>query len=339
MLLLRLASATLAAPTVHLTATDTAGATLLDVEAPLPYETTVVSGKAALSLFVASYHGHRAVLELAAGRQTKEGVRIKVETSVELDVAVPADSQITWRKVTFHARTVLGNPTPPPLTVPARSWAVRFVRVWDDASLLASPRQPNTATRERELPGGRTDPAGQASPMEVVDTWGTTHLEAETVPDAGPEHCAPGGPPAAAWPLQAYVALTDVAPVTTRALSARFPDGSGYEVPPGTPVTDRSAGRGRVSGRGLVFDVEVADTDVGTFYVPGEVRPMGQTDWVVGPGVVGATALGEVRWTGNAPLPVSGIEGLERPIAVLRDGCLEARVPLTGPGAGPSTSP
>ena len=124
MLLLLHATAGLAAPTIHLTATDPSGATLLDVEEVLPYETTLVSGKAALSLFAASYHGHRAVLELAAGRATRDGVRVKAQTSIELDPGVPAEAAITWKKITFRTRTVLSDPDLPvtdPGTEPSTS--------------------------------------------------------------------------------------------------------------------------------------------------------------------------------------------------------------------------
>jgi hypothetical protein len=122
-------------------------------------------------------------------------------------------------------------------------------------------------------------------------------------------------------------------------LSARFDDGSGYEVPPGTPVIDRAAGHATVVGPRLRFEVAVEDADVGPFYLPGDVRPPGDAGLTVGPGAVGRTPLGEVRTTGDAPLPVSGVEGIEHPILILRDGCLEVRVVLTDRGTAPSTSP
>jgi hypothetical protein len=331
-----------AAPAVHVTVTDPSGAVLHDREGPLPFRDLVTAGRTGLSVYVSPFDVRRGVMELAAGRSKKRGVvKMRVADSVEMDPFVPIEREIAWKGQTFRVRAVFGEAVAAPEPV-APPTTARFVRVWDDAALLASPRDPASAVRERDLPDGRADAAEQASPMKVVASWGETHLEMETVPSPGPEHCyGVGGPPAEAWPLQFYVGRSDSVVVVVRTLSASFPDGTGYVVSPGTAALEGdSPGRAVVASDGLWLEIDVTEGDLGSLYTLGDLRPRGDAGVSVAPDTVLDTTFGPVRWLGIVPLPISGIEGLEHPIATLRSGCLEVRVPFSpGPGTAPSTSP
>jgi len=285
----------------------------------------------------------RALLEIGVGRSKKDGVKIRVATSVEMDPYVPVDRSVAWKDDTYTVRAVFGSPVAPPDPIPAPEAPSRFVRVWDDAELVASPRNPASAIRERELSGGRVDPAAEASPMKVVASWGKTHLEIQTVPAPGPEHCyGTGGPPPDPWPLQFYVARADAVEVVVRPLSASFPDGTGYVVSPGVAAIrdDEHPDRAVVASSGLLLEVPVVEDDLGTIYTLGELRPPGNAGVSIAEGTAFDTPFGRVEWMGQGPLPVSGVEGLDHPIATLRAGCLEVRVPFTpGRETGPSSSP
>ncbi len=333
----------LAATSVHVTVVDPAGSVVFDGEGGLPYTEQVVSGKTGIQLYGSVYDTGRALLEIGAGPPRKGGVKVKVATSVEMDPYVAVERPVAWKDATFIVRAVFGEPVPPPDPIPAPETTSRFVRVWDDAQLLASPRNPASATRERELPGGRVDPAAEASPMKVVASWGKTHLEIQTLPAPGPEHCyGTGGPPTDPWPLQFYVARTDAVDVVVRPLSASFPDGTGYVVSPGVAAIrdDEHPGRALVASRGLLLEVPVVEDDLGTIYSLGETRSPADIGVAIIGGTAFDTAFGRVAWAGEGPLPVSGVERLDHPIATLRAGCIEVRVPFTpGRETVPSSSP
>jgi hypothetical protein len=336
-------SSALAAPTVHVTVLDPSGSVVFDGTGPLPYTDTVAKGRIGIQVYVSTYDRTRGLLEVGAGPATKSGVKVKATASVEMDRYVQVERQIVWKDATFTVRAVFADPVAPPEPVPAPTTSSRFVRIWDDAELLSSPRYRGSAVRERALPGGRLDAASEASPMKVVTSWGTTHLEIETVPTPGPEHCyGTGGPPAEPWPLQFYVASADAVEVVVRPLSASFPDGTGYVVSPGVAVwrDDAAPGRATVASRGLFLDIPIVEEDLGMIYTLGERRPPGDAGLTVPEGTTFDLPSGRVEWAGEGPLPVSGIEGLDDPIATLRAGCIEVRVPFTpGRETGPSNSP
>ena len=174
--------------------------------------------------------------------------------------------------------------------------------------------------------------------MKLVDAWGETHLEVETVPAPLPQHCQAGGPSAQSWPLQYYIARSDVvANVTAREVSVRSPDGSGVTVAAGVPVTALGDGTWLVSTGGLSFPLPVTEGDLGSDYSPSgrfSTPPSdGPVPWaVLAPGVVGRTAFGEVRWSGPGPLPLAGLSGVVHAIATVRVPCAEVRLPVDPKG-------
>lgn len=305
---------------------DADGTVLLAEEVALPADRAVVTGKRALGLYAARFDGTRAVLELVAGRSVDGRPKPRWQESHELDPFAPFEGTVTYKDASWRVRATLGERWSPPAPVPAAETPSRYVLAWDDAVLLASPRDPRSAKRERELPA-RADAVATASPMKVVDTWGATHLEIETVPDALAAHCQAGAPPSEPFPLQYYVARTDLVPlVTAREVRGELPDGTGYLVAAGVPVEPRPDGTARVRTGGLAFDVRLGEGDTDQAYRPTARFPVGEAPLSLAPGTVGRTGLGAVAWEGPDRVPVAGLSGVREPIATVRVPCAEVRM-------------
>jgi hypothetical protein len=206
----------------------------------------------------------------------------------------------------------------------------------------------------------RDDVATQSAPMKVLEPHGTKFVKLEEIGAgaAAAAHCvdltavdltavdltavaapapaegdapaspAPEGEPAAEV---YYVGLTDIVPrLTSREVAGKFTDGTGYRVAAGVPVTaegEDGSGRFRVQTGGLSFVIEATEDDLAFYYRPStHLDAVAERPMSLPPGTVGSTQLGEVTWSGDAPLPVQGLRGVAAPIATLRVPCAEVRV-------------
>lgn len=325
-------------PLVAVELTGPSGAVALSDELPLPSTRTLPSpdGKYAVGVYVTAFDTTRAVVEVAIGKAEGDGVKAKVRQSFELDRWAPQSHAIVYKKDTWKLDATLGlvwsAPEPNPIDDPQR-----YVLVWDDAEMwTTAPPKPGekkkgkvATVRERELPGGRTDPLTQASPMRIVDTGDDTVFHLESVVEAGRSHCQLGGAPSETAPAERWVNRADfVARVTSREVVGKFPDGTGYRVAAGVPVTEEGEGRYRVSTGGLSFVIETADKDDIAFYYrgSGHFDAMAEHPVSFPAGTLGQTALGPVTWAGPEPIPVAGLRGVAHPRATVRVPCAEARV-------------
>jgi hypothetical protein len=263
---------------------------------------------------------------------------VKVSKSFELDPFAEQTEQLVYKSSTWTVKVKLGRAWDPPAETAAPD-TNRYVLAWDDAAMVADPKDTKKPPIvERPLPSGRTDALTQASPVRVVDTYGDTptdpsveakitHLEIETVPSPGPAHCQAGGPPIEPFPVQHYVPLKDiVSRVTTHEVAAKLPDGTGYRVAAGVPVV-AEGDKWRVQTGGLSFLIDATEDDLAFYYRPSPHflgTPSGPQR--VKPGVVGRTALGDVTWAGPEPLVIAGMRGAGKPIATLQVPCAEVRI-------------
>lgn len=305
------------------------GAIKLSDELVLPDKRVLSSpdGKHMLQVYIVTYHDTRAVVELSAGKPKDGAPKVKAAKSYELDPYQEHTDTLVYKGQTWTVKTTLGaawDAETPPASEPEQN---RYVLVWDDASLLVNPKEPKSAVKERELPTGRTTPETQASPMRVVDTWGETHIEAETVLPTSAGHCQTGGPPTEPYALQHYVPLVDVVPkVTAREIAAQFPDRTGYRVAAGVPVVAEGEGTWRVSTGGLSFVINATEEDIAFFYHPSAHFPATEAPKSLAAGTLGATALGEVVWSGPDPIGIVAMHAVKQPVATVRVPCAEVKL-------------
>jgi hypothetical protein len=291
-----------------------------------------------MRVYVAPFDGTKAVVELAAGKPRDGKPKVKVAKSFELTPYQEHTDTLVYKDQTWTVKSVLGEVWDAPEPTPAAQDTTRYVLAWDDAALLKDPMQkpaknpkdpkdPGAVVRERELPEGRTDPLTQASPMKLVAPFGDgKHLELEVAPP-GPMHCQEGGPPAEGLPPKNYVAISDLVPrVTAREVSAKAPDGTGYRVAAGVPVTQEGEGIWRVATGGLSFLIQAGEEDLAFYYRPSTHFETGTGPRSLAPGVVGKTSVGEVSWSGTEPLPIVGMRGVKMPVATVRVPCAEVRL-------------
>lgn len=298
-------------------------------EVPLPGERilTAPDGKHLLRLYVSTFDTTRAVVELSAGKPKKGVPKVKVATSYELDPYKPRTESFAYKTQTWKVTTMLGAVWDAPALAPAAEDPSRYVLAWDDAALIKDPKVPTTFVTERALPSGRTDPVEMASPMRVVDTWGETHLEIETVPGDSPSHCQRGGLPTEPYPLQYYVALKDLLPkVTAKEIQKDYPDGTGYHVAAGVPVVEEGEGRYRVMAGRLSFLVEATEQEIAFFYRPTAHFAIEEAPMSLLPGTLGQTELGPVTLSGHEPIGIAAMRGVVTPIATVRTPCAEVRL-------------
>lgn len=116
------------------------------------------------------------------------------------------------------------------------------VLVWDDAKLLVDPGDPASAIQLATLGAPRTASVGAVFEMRVVATRGGL---VEVVPAMGDE-CTRAGLQTSVEVPHLFVARADLAPVLATAFAAHFPDGSGVDLVPGTPVIPVGAGKALV---------------------------------------------------------------------------------------------
>ncbi len=117
--------------------------------------------------------------------------------------------------------------------------------------------------------------------------------------------------------------------VTARELVATLDDGTGYVVAAGVPVEPTTPGTGRVTLGGLSFAVRLVDGDLGPPQADVASRRFAaptRSPELLPPGVVGHTALGEVRWDAPTPLPVAARSAVDAEVVTVEVPC--ARVVL-----------
>jgi hypothetical protein len=324
-------------PLVAVEILDPKGGVPLSDELPLPSTRTLLSpdGKYAVGVYVSAFQGSKAVVELVAGKSKEDVIKPKVRQSHEIDLWGSQTHTLLFKKQTWTLTATLGKvwdaPEPGPVDDPQR-----YVLVWDDAQLypeapVEKKKPPKGITRERELPGGRTDPLTQASPMRFIQEAAPGYLLVESVISPDRSHCQTGGPAIETTPLQHVVAAGDlVRQVTAREISAKLPDGTGYRIAAGVPAIRQEEGKFRITTGGLSLVIAATDEEIGLAYRPSQHFDTLREHPIALPvGSIGTTALGEVSWAGPDPLPVAGMRGVFAPRATVRVTCAEVRLAPT----------
>lgn len=295
-------------------------------------------GKYAVGVYVATFDQHRAVIEIVMGKAKDDAIpKAKVRQSFELDPWVSQSHEIAYKNDVWKIDATLGFMWDAPEASPTDD-PQRYVLVWDDAQFMArasdkkKPWKPKELTRERELPGGRTDPLTQASPMRFIDTGDDVVMHLESVVEANRSHCQMGGASTDTAPTEHWVNRADfVAKVTSREIVGKLEDGTGYRVAAGVPVMAEGEGKWRVSTGGLSFVIDAPNPeDVGISYrASPHFEAIAEHPVALPAGTIGQTALGPVTWTGDAPIPVVAMRGAADPRATVRVACAEVRLAPT----------
>lgn len=302
--------------------------------------------KSALSISGTVFDSDGAVVEIVVGPMKDGKPKAKVTKSFELEVYSPKTETVVYKKDTWTIESALGEIWDAPPVVAAAPVTDRYVLVWDDAGLvkdiakledpktIKDPKKLAAATlaevgKERELPGGRTDPFAQASPMKFLNVHSDKIIEVETVQPGTPGHCQEGGAPLSGAAPTAFVAIADFVPrVTSREVVGNNPDGTGYRVSAGVPVSavEGSEGSWRVTTGGLSFVIQATAEDLAFYYRPSTHFETGTSPQHLPPGVVGKINGVDVTWAGPEPIPVLGMKRIAAPVATLRVPCAEVRV-------------
>lgn len=334
-------------PVLAITVTAPDGTVMMQDEVRVPADRVLPApdGKSAFGVYASVFEGDKAIVEMVYGK-TKDGKPTpKYVQSFQLAPWKPQTEKLAVKKDQWTVSATLGHVWDAPAGVPTDDTS-RYVLAWDDAPMTtdappppvdpAAPKPKPSKNKappppppfvERPLEGGRTDPVAQASPFKVVDVYQNTHVIAESVPQPGPAHCQVGGPSTDTAPTTRYVALKDLVPkVTAREVVGKLADGTGYTVAAGVPVVQEGE-NWRVNTGGLSFLIQATPEDLAFYYRPSEhfTGTGTPTPFQVQPGVIGSTALGEVRYTGSAPLPIVGVTGTTKPVATVQVPCAQVR--------------
>ncbi|MEZ4238416.1 MAG: hypothetical protein R3F59_20150 [Myxococcota bacterium] len=327
-------------------------------------------GKHSLGVYITRMDNGHAVMELVAGKEKDGKPLAKVQQSFELSPFEPGQHDLKYKKSNWSVEGILGAVWDPPAVTEADADTTRYVLAWDDAKLLRNPPEIEPAAKDAPKPKPkpkpkkgaedevvvvrelehRDDPAHQARPMTVVEPYGTRFVKVDSVPaPSSDKHCvvpapmaavAEGDAPATDAPKPAlkdepepfYVEINNLVPrLTSREVTGKFTDGTGYRVAAGVPVTAESDADDnelyRVNVDGLSFVIQATEEDLAFYYRPTTHLPVEATrPMSLKAGTVGATQLGPVEWEGEGALPVQGLRGVAAPIATVRTPCAEVRL-------------
>lgn len=144
------------------------------------------------------------------------------------------------------------------------------VLVWDDAKLLVDPTDPASAIQVAMLRAPRARSVDAVFEMRVVRTRGAL---VEVTPVLG-DGCMGAALVTSVDAPHLFVSRADLAPVLATAFVAHFPDGSGIELEPGTPVVPTRPGRALVRVEQHELELAIPASSIGhAYHAAGEYAP------------------------------------------------------------------
>lgn len=183
-----------------------------------------------------------------------------------------------------------------------------FVLVWHDTTFYVDDKDPSYTIRLGTLKGARANNVDSVVAMRVVGTTGDL-VEVEAIAD---RHCTNSKIITHyVQQLRLFVRRADLAPVVTTAFDKTYPDGTRFQVGPGTPVIARSDKTFVARFAGHEIPVEIPAANVGYAYASAtlstampekkdkliELRPNAAAKLGKQSFKTGKSGMGEEQWT------------------------------------------